>query len=472
MSIKILGTVDKLVTKDGRIVQQAGDTDGVVASFYDLSGRPSLFLDGTQARLGNVGVKTATPNQALTVVGNVSSDGYHYGLGVRGAGGGDLELKAGEFPWTLRWASGNLEVATSKGLIGGSYGGSQVMFPNGGGLQLNSLRDGGTYVQTGSAGDVNKTWAFTNDGSLTLPAGATLQSAGPDILIGSNLVPTTSAFYIGDPGNPVAGIYLAATTLYIASSFAGVSGLKLSNVNNVFTVADGGLRSSIIYTGGLLLSGNNIGADPLYSGLPMTIGTGGLPAVEFLVPIKLKTTTGTPNISGNASFSGSVSAVSLVLSDGLIAHNTTILGTLSATGLISQQKNHCVSSLSANQAMTSSDTKIEFHDKDDPNNWWNSANHTFQPTVAGYYNIMVMVNWIGVNQEVQVNNQLRKNGNTIALAQMPIPKSQTHSVFMQAITHMNGSSDYLDVSGFTGHNTNITGEANGVWTKFEAFKIS
>ena len=78
MSIKILGTVDKLVTKDERVIQQAGDTDGVVASFYDLSGNPSLFLDGTQARLGNVGVKTATPNEALTVVGNISSTGTVY----------------------------------------------------------------------------------------------------------------------------------------------------------------------------------------------------------------------------------------------------------------------------------------------------------------------------------------------------------------------------------------------------------
>lgn len=78
MSIKILGTVDKLVAKDGRVIQQAGDVDGVISSFYDLSGRPSLFLDGTQGRLGNVGVKTASPNEALTVVGNVSAVGTVY----------------------------------------------------------------------------------------------------------------------------------------------------------------------------------------------------------------------------------------------------------------------------------------------------------------------------------------------------------------------------------------------------------
>ena len=89
----------------------------------------------------------------------------------------------------------------------------------------------------------------------------------------------------------------------------GVSGLGLSNVDNVLTLNTGGLRSSEIYTGGLFISGNNIGADPEVSNLPMTIGTNGLPAVEFLVPIKLKSTTGTPNLSGNACFTGNVSAV-------------------------------------------------------------------------------------------------------------------------------------------------------------------
>lgn len=363
MSIKILGTIDHLLSNDERVVQLSGDTDGIIASFYDKNNNPSLFLDGTSARLGNVGVKTITPNEALTVNGNVSASGGYYGEGA-GNVNGDFQLVAGEFSWYVRGSSGDIEVPTNKGIKGGSYGGNQVMFPVGFGLQLNSLRDGTTYIQTGSAGDINKTWAFSNDGSLTLPASGVLKAAnGSDLLIGSNLIPTTSAFYIGDINNPVNGIYLAANTLNLASTTAGISGLSLSNVDNVLTINTGGLRSSVIYTGGLFLSGNNIGADPLVGGLPMTIGTNGLPAVEFLVPIKLKTTTGTPNITGNASFTGNVSAVnfygdgshltnvanpfnqslnttnnvtfsSLNLSDGLTAHNTTIVGEVSCTGRI------------------------------------------------------------------------------------------------------------------------------------------
>jgi len=168
MSIKILGVVDRLITNDERVVQLSGDNDGVIASFYDKHNDPCLFMDGSSARLGNVGIKTATPNEALTVVGNVSATGGYYGLGV-GNVNGDFELVAGEHVWYVRGGSGNIEVPTNKGIQGGSYGGNQVMFPNGFGLQLNSLRDGTTYIQTGSAGDVNKTWAFSNDGALTLP---------------------------------------------------------------------------------------------------------------------------------------------------------------------------------------------------------------------------------------------------------------------------------------------------------------
>jgi hypothetical protein len=81
MGIKILGVVDHLVSNDERVVQLSGDNDGVIASFYDKTNNPSLFLDGTSARLGNVGVKTASPNEALTVVGNVSTIGIVYSSG-------------------------------------------------------------------------------------------------------------------------------------------------------------------------------------------------------------------------------------------------------------------------------------------------------------------------------------------------------------------------------------------------------
>ena len=105
------------------------------------------------------------------------------------------------------------------------------------------------------------------------------------VIFGSNIAPATSAFSIGTVGQPFNELYLAANSFSLASNVVGASGIKMSNDGNSFTVQNGGLRSQIIYTGGLLLSGNNIGADPLFSNLPMTIGTNGLPAVTFLCPI-------------------------------------------------------------------------------------------------------------------------------------------------------------------------------------------
>ena len=104
------------------------------------------------------------------------------------------------------------------------------------------------------------------------------------VIFGSNIAPATSAFSIGTIGNPFNDLYLAANSFSLASNIPGASGIKMSNDGNSFTVQNGGLRSQIIYTGGLLLSGNNIGADPLFSNLPMTIGTNGLPALQILVP--------------------------------------------------------------------------------------------------------------------------------------------------------------------------------------------
>lgn len=55
-----------------------------IAQFYD-GNNISLHVDGTDVRAGNVGIKTITPNESLTVVGNISSSNaiYTYYLNSR-----------------------------------------------------------------------------------------------------------------------------------------------------------------------------------------------------------------------------------------------------------------------------------------------------------------------------------------------------------------------------------------------------
>jgi hypothetical protein len=76
----------------------------------------------------------------------------------------------------------------------------------------------------------------------------------------------------------------------------GGNSLSILNDGNNFQITNGGLRSQTIYTGGLLISGNNIGADPLAGNLPMTIGTNGLPALQVLVPTSSTSTISTTNV--------------------------------------------------------------------------------------------------------------------------------------------------------------------------------
>ena len=78
MSLKFYSNIEKINADDVRVRQLAGDTDGIIAAYYDLSGNPSLFMSGASATLGNVGIKTEVPGEALTVVGNVSSTGTVY----------------------------------------------------------------------------------------------------------------------------------------------------------------------------------------------------------------------------------------------------------------------------------------------------------------------------------------------------------------------------------------------------------
>ena len=162
------------------------------------------------------------------------------------------------------------------------------------------------------------------------------------VLFGNSIVPATSAFSIGTIGQPFNDLYLAANSFSLASNVAGASGIKMSNDGNSFTVQNGGLRSTVIYTGGLLLSGNNIGADPAVGSLPMNIGTNGLPAVNFLAPLSAQSSTHLNSTSATNAYIGvlttgvrTVSAVSAInvdfSTDNIIFWNTLSFGTVTIT---------------------------------------------------------------------------------------------------------------------------------------------
>jgi hypothetical protein len=177
-------------------------------------------------------------------------------------------------------------------------------------------------------------------GNVAFSGNAIYTTNNNNLLFGNNLVPTSvSTFSIGSSANPFKTLFISASTLQMAAPPGGNS-LSILNDGSNFQITNGGLRSQIIYTGGLLLSGNNIGADPLFSNLPMTIGTNGLPALQILVPTSSTSTISTTNVmyASSANITGGINTVSLTANTALIGKdfsNFTDVSTVTNTTAIS-----------------------------------------------------------------------------------------------------------------------------------------
>ena len=108
--------------------------------------------------------------------------------------------------------------------------------------------------------------------------------------------------------------------------------------------------------------------------------------------------------------------------------------------------------LSADQLIPSStDTVIEFVDHSDPQGWWDSGTYQFTPTIAGYYRVSLGVWFANPNDNtVQLNAQIRSNGNQVMIVQQPSTNVSGISLFGTKIIYLNGSSDYIDFTAFQG----------------------
>ncbi len=99
------------------------------------------------------------------------------------------------------------------------------------------------------------------------------------------------------------------------------------------------------------------------------------------------------------------------------------------------------------------DTVIPFEVDIDPNGWLVDAGSNtakFQPTIAGYYTIAFQVWWDRDSTVEQDNIQIRKNGNSIAIAQSEIPHNTGLTQYTSKIGYLNGSNDYIDFTAYTG----------------------
>ena len=151
--------------------------------------------------------------------------------------------------------------------------------------------------------------------------------------------------------------------------------------------------------------------------------------------------------------------------------DTTITGNLNAPG------NYYVKlGRTSNQTILNGvDTLIGFTASSDTNGWYSGITTRTTPTVAGTYQVQAMLNWQAgsTTNTAQSNIQLRKNANTFAISIVGIQTFQ-YSQFICGIVTMNGSTDYIDFTAYTSNPTSqaVTGDASGLYTKMEIFKIN
>jgi collagen type VII alpha len=132
--------------------------------------------------------------------------------------------------------------------------------------------------------------------------------------------------------------------------------------------------------------------------------------------------------------------------------------------------------LNADQTIpNAADTVLQWIADVDPQSWMkNTGTSTarFQPSIAGYYSTSVGVWWaVGTVSNNQDNVQLRKNGTTYVILQNQITTSAGTSVGGSKIVYLNGSTDYVETTAFTGNPTSQVvqyGSANGQGSWFSA----
>ena len=113
------------------------------------------------------------PNTDITGLGTMSTQNANSvavtGGTINGTSVGATTAAAGHFSALYATLGGNLDT-NGYAIIGGSYGGNQLVLPAGFGPTMQGLYEGNAFIKTGTTGTANRTWTFLDsDGSFTSP---------------------------------------------------------------------------------------------------------------------------------------------------------------------------------------------------------------------------------------------------------------------------------------------------------------
>jgi len=148
--------------------------------------------------------------------------------------------------------------------------------------------------------------------------------------------------------------------------------------------------------------------------------------------------------------SGDTSGAITLAAPAVSGTNTATLPAATGTVMVSGNMPAFSASLSSNQTVTSgTTTKISFNTEQfDTNSCYdNATNYRFTPTVAGYYQINILLDISDVSVGVQdVLSRLYKNGSQyLAANRMQTGAGKEIGIAMAQLIYMNGSTDYLEV---------------------------
>jgi hypothetical protein len=235
---------------------------------------------------------------------------------------------------------------------------------------------------------------------------------------GSN---TTPAFIIN-----------ASSNVGIQTASPGTA-LDVAGISRAITVSSQVLNTSSIVGLNLSTTLGSISSLTVNS-LQVGDGTGWL----SLPPIQ---TVAVSTIQLNANTSFTVTTSTLVL------NASSITGV--ASPFVSQGR------LTANQNITANtnDVMIQFVSDFDPQGWLQNAGTSTArvlPRIAGYYSATLTVWWATGAGTNQINIQIRKTGQTIAIAQNQVNTVNGLTMNLTKMAYMNGSSDYFEFPAFTG----------------------